>query len=74
MPTAAPLLLTVTQAACALGVGRIKLYELIKDGSLQPVHIGRSVRFPMEALVLFVGRLRDEQLSAEADDASMELR
>jgi excisionase family DNA binding protein len=57
----APLLLTATQAASALGVGKTKLYELIKEGSLQPVHIGRSVRFPLEDVALFVRRLRDVQ-------------
>jgi excisionase family DNA binding protein len=52
------LLLTVTQAAQALAIGRTKLYELVNDGSLHAVHVGRSVRIARQELVLFVERLR----------------
>ena len=55
------LLLTITQAAEALAIGRTKLYELVNDGSLPAVHVGRSVRFAREELTLFVERLRAEQ-------------
>ena len=34
------LLLTPTEAAAALGVGRSKVYELLQCGSLQSVRIG----------------------------------
>jgi excisionase family DNA binding protein len=61
-----PLLLTATQAAAALGVGRTKLYELIRDGTLHPVHIGRSVRIPADDLRLFVGRLQGEGALSQA--------
>ena len=37
-----PLLLTPTQAARALGIGRSKLYELLQAGVLESVHIGAS--------------------------------
>ncbi len=60
-PNATPVLLTATQAASALSVGRTKLYELINHDLIHPVHIGRSVRFPAEDLALFVRRLRDEK-------------
>jgi excisionase family DNA binding protein len=44
------LLLTVPQAARALGLGRTKVYELIATGSLPTVRFGRSVRVPVAKL------------------------
>lgn len=49
-----PLLLTVEQAARVLSVGRTAVYHLIWDGQLQPVRIGRSVRFTLAQLEQFV--------------------
>ena len=57
----APLLLTIPQAAAVLAVGRTTVYELIGAGDLEAVHIGRSVRVPVEALRLFVYRQRVSQ-------------
>ena len=57
----APLLLTIPQAAAALSVGRTTVYELIGAGDLESVHIGRSVRVPVEALRVFVDRQRVSQ-------------
>jgi excisionase family DNA binding protein len=51
-----PLLLTIPQAASALAVGRTTVYELIGAGDLEAVHIGRSVRIPVDALQSFVNR------------------
>ena len=48
------LLLTPTEAANALGIGRSKVYELMQTGQLQSVHIGACRRVPAEALQLFV--------------------
>ena len=53
-----PLLLTIPQAACVLAVGRTTVYELIAAGALETVHIGRSVRVPVEALRAFVDQQR----------------
>jgi excisionase family DNA binding protein len=55
---ATPLLVTATEAATILGVGRTKLYELINRGELRPVHIGRSLRVPVAELERFVDALR----------------
>lgn len=52
------LLLSVTEAARALGVGRSKTYELITAGELEVVHIGRCARVPVEAVEDYVDRLR----------------
>jgi excisionase family DNA binding protein len=51
-----PLLLTIPQAASVLAVGRTTVYELIGAGDLEAVHIGRSVRIPVDALQSFVNR------------------
>jgi excisionase family DNA binding protein len=53
-----PLLLTPTEAARALGIGRSKLYQLLQAGALESVHIGACRRIPADALADFVGTLR----------------
>lgn len=52
------ILLTVRQVASALGIGRSTTYELINAGQLEVVHIGRSVRVPVDVLYSFVASLR----------------
>ena len=55
-----PVLLTPTEAARALGIGRSKLYELMQAGILESVHIGACRRIPADALADLVTRLRAE--------------
>ena len=45
-----PGLLRVDDAAKYLAVGRSTVYELIAQGAIPTVHIGRAVRIPTEAL------------------------
>ena len=52
------LLLTPTEAASTLGIGRSKVYELLKSGQLQSIHIGACRRVPTEALKTFLEQLR----------------
>jgi excisionase family DNA binding protein len=52
------LLLTPTEAASALGIGRSKLYELLQTGELASVHIGACRRLPADALKAFLDSLR----------------
>ena len=52
------LLLTPTEAATALGIGRSKIYELMQTGQLPSVHIGACRRVPTEALHNFLQTLR----------------
>jgi excisionase family DNA binding protein len=52
------LLLTPTEAASALGIGRSKLYELLQTGELPSVHIGACRRVPADALKAFLDSLR----------------
>lgn len=49
-----PLLLTVLQAAQMLAISRSAMYQLIWNGDVTPVHIGRSVRFTVPELERFV--------------------
>lgn len=58
-----PLLLTITQAAGLLGVGRTTAYELVAEGQLEVVHIGRCARVPADAVEAFVQRLREQRAS-----------
>lgn len=53
-----PRLLTVSDAARLLGIGRTTAYELIAAGELEVVHIGRSARVPTAEVDAFVERLR----------------
>jgi excisionase family DNA binding protein len=48
------LLLTTTEAAQRLGIGRTKLYELIASGAVRSVRIGRGRRIPATALADYV--------------------
>ena len=50
--------LTVEQAAEALGIGRTLMYELVGTGAVESVRIGRLRRIPAEALWDFVDGLR----------------
>ena len=50
----APDVLTVTEAAKLLRVGRNQAYELVRRGELHGRKIGRVVRIPKSALVAFL--------------------
>lgn len=52
------LLLTPSEAAAVLGIGRSKVYELLNDGQLTSVRIDRCRRIPADELVALVERLR----------------
>ena len=60
------ILLTPTEAARALGIGRSKLYELLQAGDLESIHIGACRRIPADALTALVTRLRGDEIGAEA--------
>ncbi|MDQ6947320.1 MAG: helix-turn-helix domain-containing protein [Actinomycetota bacterium] len=45
-----PLLLRITEVATTLGLGRTKVFALVRSGELPVVRIGRSVRVPRAAL------------------------
>jgi excisionase family DNA binding protein len=54
-------LLTPEQAADALGIGRWKLYDLLRQGRLRSIRIGSCRRISTAALLEFVTELEGEQ-------------
>ncbi|MEV5560999.1 helix-turn-helix domain-containing protein [Nonomuraea wenchangensis] len=56
----APLLLRPEEAAEHLGIGRTKVYELIRSGALRSVRIGTLRRVPATALTEFVTHLEED--------------
>ncbi len=50
------LLLTVSEATQQLGIGRSLLYELLADGQVESIHVGRLRRIPIDALDDFIDR------------------
>jgi len=52
------LLLSIEGAGRALGVGRSTIYQLVQQGDLEVVHIGRAARIPVDAVYDYVRRLR----------------
>lgn len=54
-------MLSITDAARSLAVGRGVMYELINSGEIESVHIGRLHRVPADCLHEIVERCRREQ-------------
>lgn len=52
------LLLTTAEAAAALGIGRSKVYELLRAGVLPSVRIGACLRTPADGRTAFVTTLQ----------------
>lgn len=53
------LLLTPEEAGAALGVGRSRVYDLMRTRQLPSVRIGKSRRVPAAAVRAFVDQLTD---------------
>lgn len=57
LPTAPPGLLTISEAAERLGVGRCMVQQLVLDGSIRSFKIGRKLRrIPPEAIDEYIRR------------------
>ena len=54
------LLLTVGEAAVVLGVGKSRVYDLMRLRQLRSVKIGRTRRVPVDCLREYVERLTAE--------------
>lgn len=52
------LLYTPTEAAEALGIGKSKLYELMRAGAVESILIGTARRIPADALESYIRALR----------------
>ncbi len=63
------ILLSVSEAARRLGIGRSLLYRLMLEGQVMSVKIGRSRRVPVWALEEFV-----KTKVAEAEDVDIPLQ
>lgn len=50
-------LLTPTEAAVALGIGRSKVYELLRSGDLPSVRTGACRCIPAQSLTAFLSSL-----------------
>jgi excisionase family DNA binding protein len=57
------LLLTVSEAAHLLGIGRSLLYELLAGGQVESIHVGRLRRIPADALATYIDRQRPNKPS-----------
>jgi excisionase family DNA binding protein len=55
-------LLRIEEAARVLSLGRSKTYQLVMEGAIPSVHIGRSRRIPSAALERWI-----DQRTAEAE-------
>jgi excisionase family DNA binding protein len=53
------MLLTPLEAATALGIGRSKVYELLRAGVLPSVRIGRCRRIPVTGITDYLAALRE---------------
>lgn len=58
------LLYTPEQAADVLGIGRTKVFQLMAEGAVQSVQIGRSRRITRDSLERFVKTLAVPQDAA----------
>jgi len=59
-----PLLLNVSQVSAKLGLGRTKVYELIKQEGLPVVRFGRAVRVSAVSLQQWIERREQQGISA----------
>jgi excisionase family DNA binding protein len=55
------LLLTMEEAADALGICRALLYQLVMRGQIPSIKIGRSRRVPVSALHAYIAHLMEEK-------------
>jgi excisionase family DNA binding protein len=72
-PTTSPaqrVLLTVEQAAAAIGIGRTTTYTLIKNGELTSVKVGRLRRIPLDELQAYMDRLITQQHPTAATEGN----
>lgn len=45
-----PLFMDVKYAAKVLGIGRNKVYELVKSGAIHAIKLGETIRIPKKSL------------------------
>ena len=57
-----PLVLSVTDLADTLSIGRNKAYELVNSGKIGSLRIGNSFRIPRESFIAFLTQSQAEAL------------
>lgn len=67
MPTVTARLITVVEAAEIIGLSRSKVYELLADGELPSIRIGRTRRIDTVDLDAFIDRHRTPTTSSSID-------
>ena len=50
-----PMTLRAEELMPVLGIGRNTAYELVRNGKLRSIRVGRQVRIPKNALIEFLG-------------------
>jgi len=70
----ATMLLTVEETAAQLRIARRRVFEMIRDGSLPSVKIGRSRRIRSTDLAAYVAKLEDGEACAGALRAQAQAR
>lgn len=51
-----PLVLTVSDVSKVLGIGKNTTYDLIRNGAIKSVRVGRQIRVPKSAFLEFLGQ------------------
>ena len=67
----ATMLLTVEETAAQLRIARRRVFEMIRDGSLPSVKIGRSRRIRSADLVTYVANLEPDAQQPAADASAL---
>ena len=56
------LALTYREAAATLGIGQRTIWQLVADGKLKAIRIGRSVRIPVAEIEAFLEHSQETQV------------
>ncbi len=68
------LLLTPTEVAKALSIGRSRVYEMIWQKEIPSVRIGRSIRIPRQPLEVWIREKHIGEAMIELDDSQSDRR
>jgi excisionase family DNA binding protein len=55
------LLLSPEEAAEVLSISRSSVYELVQDGEISAIHVGRNLKLPMAEIEAYVQRKIEEE-------------